>query len=106
MPFKKAANDDTRYKNLIQYERASVGRRIVDVEFLADQLNAGCSNCGEELRLKDIVKETVRGLCSIFKIRCKSCCKLSFVRTSSTTTGTGKQPYSVNMKAALGKKKQ
>ena len=80
------------------------GRRIIDIELVANCLARGCSTCKSELRLLDIVSENRQGLASIFSIKCQSCGILNAVQTSKTVAGmTGKRrTFSINAKAAVG----
>ena len=49
-----------------------IGRRILDVFFVAERLALGCYDCKAELRLIDTVQEDRRGLASIFHVKCSS----------------------------------
>lgn len=55
------------------------GNRIVDLEFLGEQLV--CQKCEKILSLTKIERETLLGLHSIIYIRCPSCLALKAVNT-------------------------
>ena len=79
-----------------------VGRRVVEIKFLAENLK--CTECSEQLHLKDIQKGTVNGLGSILHIICLHCQHISNVCTgkrhySSNDTKTGHERcFDVNTK--------
>ncbi|XP_046591676.1 uncharacterized protein LOC124293697 [Neodiprion lecontei] len=84
-----------------QQEFAVEGRRIVDLEYLAQQLK--CIRCKKDILLKKAVKETRMGLNSILHIACDECCSITQVRTGKThVTLENKTHADVNTKAVLG----
>ena len=85
------------------------GTRIIDVKHLAVQLDNGCFLCGNGLLLTKCVKETRRGLASVFHIYCINCEEINRVSTSKTHSvaeskdGRSSSAYDLNTKAAAGK---
>ena len=85
-----------------------VGRRIVELGYLAEQLKAGCCVCGEILHLHNCTGETRMGLASRLALNCDRCGSESTILTSKqhrrqdVTKGPG--VFDVNTKAALGKR--
>ena len=54
------------------------GNRIVDLNWLAKMLEAGCEFCGKTpLLLSKITAEYRKGFASIFKVTCDRCNKLN-----------------------------
>jgi len=87
------------------HETWKVGRRIVELHTLADQLD--CAYCSSQLSLRNIVRETHHGFGSILYIRCDNC---EGDATTKVYTGKRHVPsnakksvFDVNSKAALGK---
>jgi hypothetical protein len=82
------------------------GRRVVELGYLAEQLQKGCKECEEGLALNNIVEETKQGLGSILYIQC-DCGELNSVRTGKTHRDPNKKKvgrpiWDVNTKAATG----
>ncbi|KAL5012907.1 hypothetical protein ScPMuIL_011458 [Solemya velum] len=78
------------------------GRRIVELDRLADQLRS-CIDCGQPLQLHRIQTEVRRGLGSMLYVQCV--CGVSNTITTSKTHKTAKRgmpTFDVNTKAALG----
>ena len=84
------------------------GRRVVELNVLAEALDGGCEACGAALRLSDCIKETVSGLGSLLYICCSNseCGETNICRTNKThrSTGTtrGRPIFDVNTKLAAG----
>ena len=84
------------------------GRRVVELNVLAEVLDGGCEACGAALRLSDCVKETLSGLGSLLYICCSNseCGETNICRTNKThrSTGTtrGRPIFDVNTKLAAG----
>ena len=84
------------------------GRRVVELNVLAEALDGGCEACGAVLRLSDCIKETVSGLGSLLYICCSNseCGETNICRTNKThrSTGTtrGRPIFDVNTKVAAG----
>ncbi|KAJ8684693.1 hypothetical protein QAD02_020486 [Eretmocerus hayati] len=78
------------------------GNRIVDLELM--QRNMQCPECNEPLLIHDIEGETIRGLSSIFLVRCRKCLLVQTIKSGSEyqNPATGKSLFSCNTKAALG----
>ena len=51
-------------------EFSVTGRRVVELEFLAKELDGGCESCGKPPRLADCTQETISGLVSFLYITC------------------------------------
>ena len=83
------------------------GRRIVDINFLVEQMKSGCFSCGNNsLNLCDIVREKRYGLGSILVIKCNVCHVLNDVFTGMRHHDINKKKtskvFDVNTKAAAG----
>ena len=82
------------------------GRRVVELNVLAEALDGGCEACGAALRLSDCIKETVTGLGSLLYICCSNseCGETNTCRTNKTRRSTGaRRPiFDVNTKLAAG----
>ena len=84
------------------------GRRVVELNVLAEALDGGCEACGAALRLSDCLKETVSGLGSLLYICCSNseCGETNVCRTNKThrSAGTtrGRPIFDVNTKLAAG----
>ena len=84
------------------------GRRVVELNVLAEALDGGCEACGAVLRLSDCIKETLSGLGSLLYVCCSNseCGETNICRTNKThrSTGTtrGRPTFDVNMKLAAG----
>ena len=84
------------------------GRRVVELNVLAEALDGGCEACGAALRLSDCIKETLSGLGSLLYICClnSECGETNICRTNKThrSTGTtrGRPTFDVNTKLAAG----
>jgi len=80
----------------------TVGRRIVEVETLAE--NLWCHRCDLRLSLKNISSEMRYGLASIFMVKCLSCNAYYSVKTGKSSSKTSKnRPLSdVNLGASFG----
>lgn len=83
----------------------SQGRRIVELQVLADGLKA-CSDCGECLPLHNIVEEKRYGFASLLYVQCE-CGVMNSVYTGKShhvkDDHRGIPIYDVNTKAATGK---
>jgi hypothetical protein len=78
------------------------GRRIVELGFLSDQLEKGCSDCGKYLRLSCTESEIRQGFGSILWIICE-CGVLNKIQTGKThEVKKGHHIFDVNTKSALG----
>ncbi|XP_046387737.1 uncharacterized protein LOC124157226 [Ischnura elegans] len=77
------------------------GRRIVDVNLLAKQMN--CDSCLKPLSFANIEGELRRGLASIWTVRCSFCEQLKKVATSTAVhcAKSSYAQYAVNCKAAI-----
>ena len=84
------------------------GRRVVELNVLAEALDGGCEACGAVLRLSDCIKETLSGLGSLLYVCCSNseCGETNICRTNKThrSTGTtrGRPTFDVNTKLASG----
>ena len=84
------------------------GRRVVELNVLAEALDGGCEACEAALRLSDCINETVSGLGSLLYICCSNseCGETNVCRTNKThrTTGNtrGRPIFDVNTKLAAG----
>ena len=82
------------------------GRRVVELNVLAEALDGGCEACGAALRLSDCIKETVTGLGSLLYICCSNseCGETNTCRTNKTPRSTGaRRPiFDINTKLAAG----
>ena len=83
------------------------GRRIVELGLLADELEKGCTECKEPLKLSNTESETRLGLGSTLYISCKKCGQLCSIRTGKTHRDPGKKKvgspiWDINTKAATG----
>ena len=82
------------------------GRRVVELNVLAEALDGGCEACGAALRLSDCIKETLSGLGSLLYVCCSNseCGETNICRTNKThrSTGTtrGRPTFDVNTKLA------
>ena len=67
------------------------GRRVVELNVLAEALDGGCEACGAVLRLSDCIKETLSGLGSLLYICCSNseCGETNICRTNKTHRSTG-----------------
>ena len=82
-----------------------VGRRLVDVSLLFQQLGQGCVKCHSPLDGRHIINERIYGLASLLAIKCVTCGKVNNVATGKQHREPGKPgiaPFDVNNKAALG----
>ena len=79
------------------------GNRVVNLQLMASEMF--CSNCNEPLLLQNIESEIIRGLASVFKIRCRECLLVNTVNTGEKYKNpvTDRPIFSINTKAALGK---
>ena len=77
------------------------GNRIVDLNWLAKMLEAGCEFCGKTpLLLSKITAEHRKGFVSIFKVTCDRCNKLNVTRTQKPNAY--RNPEDLNSMAVLG----
>ena len=77
------------------------GNRIVDLNWLAKMLEAGCEFCGKTpLLLSKIKAEYRKGFVSIFKVTCDRCNKLNAIRTQKPNAY--RNPEDLNSMAVLG----
>ena len=84
-----------------QSQKAPVveGRRIVDIQHVAQQLK--CLACKRDIFLRDIVKEVRQGLASVFYVECSHQeCRYTTMITTGTQHG---RVFDVNTKLAMGK---
>ena len=91
-------------KKLRQGEPTGIGRRIFDLDLLAQDF--WCSKCEIGLSSRFLESETVHGLASVYKIRCNKCLVLYTVQSSSpvpAASSSGRLLYAVNCKFAMGK---
>jgi len=60
------------------------GRRVVELDLLAKELDGGCKSCGKPLRLADCTQETISGLLSFLYMTCgeESCGEINVCHTS------------------------
>jgi hypothetical protein len=83
------------------------GRRVVEWDFLAKQLDRGCTICNHthRLTLSNVTKEQPYGLASVMDFTCDRCggvTPLSTNKCHKTTQKARRGAYDVNTKAALG----
>lgn len=78
------------------------GYRIVDLVHMARQMQ--CTTCHDSLFLQDIESETLKGLASIFYIRCRQCLTLNGVHSSTEYKNPANECYvsMINTKFVLG----
>ena len=101
-------NSDSTIENDVEDGAESgwgIGRRIVELKFLADQLKC-FSNCSQPLHLSNIYKEQRVGYASIMYISC-DCGVLNKVSTGKShrppdKSKRGMPVYDINTKAVLG----
>lgn len=91
-------------KTKLQVPKVVNGNRIIHVHSFQEKMF--CKACRKPLLIQHIEKETIRGLASIFKIRCSECTNLNSVETQEKykNPSTGQLIYSINTKAVLGTK--
>jgi hypothetical protein len=84
-----------------------IGRRVVELGFVAEQLSRGCRVCGTILQLVDTRFERRYGLGAIMRIECRSCGVLTDVLTGKRHYDSSKKKtmpvFDVNTKVAAGK---
>ncbi|CAG2246182.1 unnamed protein product [Mytilus edulis] len=73
------------------------GRRVVELEVLAEQLF--CNKCNTPLHLKDIVGEMRYGLGSLLEVVCQICSGMKLISTGKRNE---KGAFDINSKVALG----
>ena len=84
------------------------GRRVVELELLAEALDHGCKVCAKPLQLSNVTEETVSGLGSFLYITCcnPDCGEINVCQTNKThrVAGTmrGRPIFDVNTKLAAG----
>jgi len=84
------------------------GRRVVELELLAEALDSGCKVCAKPLQLSNVTDETVSGLGSFLYITCcnPDCGEINVCHTNKThrVAGTtrGRPIFDVNTKLAAG----
>lgn len=84
------------------------GRRVVELDLLAKELDGGCKSCGKPLRLADCTQETISGLGSFLYITCgeETCGEINVCHTSKmhrANAGTrGRPVFDINTKLAAG----
>jgi hypothetical protein len=81
------------------------GRRVVEWDFLAKQLDRGCTICNHRLTSSNVTKEQPYGLASVMDFTCDRCggvTPLSTNKCHKTTQKARRGAYDVNTKAALG----
>lgn len=84
------------------------GRRVVEVDLLAEALDSGCNTCAEPLQLSNVTDETVSGLGSFLYITCRNpdCGEINVCQTNKThrvaSKMRGRPIFDVNTKLAAG----
>ena len=86
------------------------GRRVVELDLLAEALDRGCNTCAKPLQLSRITDETVSRLGSFLYIMCSNpdCGELNLCQTSKTHRVPGRicgcpgYVFDVNTKLAAG----
>lgn len=84
------------------------GRRVVELELLAEALDRGCKVCDKPLQLSNVTDETVSGLGSFLYITCcnPDCGEINVCQTNKTHrvagTARGRPIFDVNTKLAAG----
>ena len=90
------------------YQGVLDGRRIVELGYLAEQLDKGCAACEHQLRLTDCIEERRYGLASLLDLSCQQCHTTTTLKTSKTpftrNTGRccGRPAYDVNTRSSPG----
>lgn len=83
------------------------GRRIVELDMLARELDGGCESCGAPLQLTNCFQETVSGLGSFLYINCSGCGEMNVCLTNKTHRSSGirrgRPIFDVNTKLAAGR---
>ena len=85
-----------------------IGRRVVELDLLAKELDGGCKSFGKPLRLADCTQETILGLGSFLYITCgeESCGEINVCHTSkvhrANTSARGRPVFDINTKLAAG----
>jgi hypothetical protein len=74
-----------------------LGRRIVEIKQLADQLV--CDGCGSLLHLRDITREQRYGLASLFDVSCRSCQRIKKISSGKRDNHGG---FDINYKVTIG----
>ena len=97
-----ASIPDTRSSDTCETENWKCGRRIVELDHMAEQLSS-CVDCDQTLNLKNIVDEKRRGFGSVLTLQC-SCGMLNTVTTNKAHRVGSRGPpiFDLNTKAALG----
>lgn len=72
------------------------GRRLVELNLIAKE--AWCNKCNQEISLRNKVEETLHGIVSVIRLRCKRCLGIKLVHTSKAT----KKFHDSNLKLAVG----
>jgi hypothetical protein len=83
-----------------EYRYKIVGRRIVELDYMAEQMICSNVECSRDLHLRYITGETLRGAASILKIQCMHCLEITNVKTNKVEQTTSL--YSVNLKTTYG----
>ena len=85
------------------------GRRIVELDVLAREIDGGCKSCGVPLQLTNCFQETVSGLGSFLYINCNNsdCGEINVCLTNKTHRSSGirrgRPIFDVNTKLAAGR---
>ena len=94
--------------SLSKCEYLVTGRRVVELDLLAKELDGGCKSCGKPLRLADCSQETISGLGNFLYITCgeETCGEINVCHTSKmhrANAGTrGRPVFDINTKLAVG----
>ncbi|XP_014209625.1 uncharacterized protein LOC106640191 [Copidosoma floridanum] len=97
---KKQTVKQTGNQDEIKGNAVCVGKRIVDVQVLAQNLK--CPLCHTTLSLENILEETCQGLHSIFTILCLKCLNKHAVLTGKVSKIGGHDYSQTNLAAVLG----
>ena len=94
--------------SLSRCEYPVTGRRVVELDLLAKELDGGCKSCEKPLCLADYTQETISGLGSFLYITCgeETCGEINVCHTSKmhrANAGTrGRPVFDINTKLAAG----
>lgn len=95
---KDCTNSSTTPENILD------GRMIVQMDFLIEQLTAGCRNCNTKLDICDITQVQRHGLANNLKVKCTQCPYVNSIATSRNHLGANPKStrpiYDVNTKCA------
>ena len=78
------------------------GRRVVELDLLAKELDGGCKSYGKPLRLADCTQETISGLGSFLYITCgeETCGEINVCHTSKVHRANAGTRWSFPLKRA------